>query len=226
LSADKRIRLADAYGLRTPGDSKRLYAEWAPTFESDFVKENGYVLHEHVAAHLAAHLGPARGTIVDVGCGTGIVGAALAQRGFAAIHGMDISHEMLAEARGKLTARGEPVYQELIQADLTQRTEIGGNAYAGIASAGTFTHGHLGPEVFEELWRIAAPGSVCAISINAQHFEERGFSARLADDEASGVLTVLDLAEVNIYENAPEDFAAAGDKALIFVGRIGDAPGP
>ena len=218
--ADRRIGLADAYALRTPDDSVQLYADWAPTYESDFVRETGYVLHRHVAHQLANHLEPGRGTIVDVGCGTGIVGAALVQGGFRKLHGMDISREMLEEARAKVIEGGAPVYEELIHADLTQRTAVDSNTYAGITSAGTFTHGHLGPEVFDEIWRIAAAGAVCAISINAQHFEEKGFSRRLADDENRGVLKVIDLVEVNIYENAPEGFAAAGDRALVFVGRI------
>ena len=218
--ARKRIGLADAYALQTPNDSVRLYADWAPTYESDFVAETGYVLHRCVAEQLAKHLDPGHGTIVDLGCGTGIVGAALAHGGFRHLHGMDISHEMLAEARTKLAEDGEPVYKQLIHADLTQRTAVRSNTYAGIVSAGTFTHGHLGPEVFGEIWRIAAPGAVCSISINAQHFEEKGFSARLADDKNNGVLTVLDLVEVNIYENAPASFEAADDKALVFVGRI------
>ena len=218
--AEKRIGLSDAYALRTPDDSVRLYADWAPTYEADFVAETGYVLHRHVAEQLARHLEPGSGTIVDVGCGTGIVGAELAQSGFRKLHGMDISQQMLEQARAKQGKDGKPVYEELIQADLTRRTAVGSNTYAGITSAGTFTHGHLGPEVFDEVWRIAAPGAVCVISINAQHFEEKGFSGRFSGDENNGVLTRIDLVEVNIYENAPEGFAAADDKALVFVGRI------
>ena len=218
--AGKRIGLADAYALRTPDDSIRLYADWAPTYESDFVAETGYVLHRRVAEQLVGHLDPDRGPVVDLGCGTGIVGAELARGGFRNLHGMDISDDMLEEARAKLGKNGEPIYRKLIHADLTQRTDVDSNTYAGIASAGTFTHGHLGPDVFDEIWRIAAPGSVCAIGINAQHFAQMGFSARLADDEKNGVLSVTDLVEVKIYENAPADFAAADDKALVFVGRI------
>ena len=41
--------IEEAYELETPDDSRRLYAAWANTYDSDFVKATDYVYHQHVA---------------------------------------------------------------------------------------------------------------------------------------------------------------------------------
>merc|ERR1719464_2657344 len=44
--------------------------------------------------------------VLDVACGTGTVGAALAKRGFKSVAGLDFSREMLDRAQEKITRRG------------------------------------------------------------------------------------------------------------------------
>ena len=36
------IGLDDAYSVKTPEDNKNLYSKWAKTYESEFVKNEGY----------------------------------------------------------------------------------------------------------------------------------------------------------------------------------------
>jgi SAM-dependent methyltransferase len=101
------------------------------------------------AAFLA---GGGTGPVLDVGAGTGLVGAALRGLGWAGeIDGIDLSPQMLDQAREK------QVYRDLIEADVTRPLPLPGG-YNGVVSSGTFTHGHVGPEALGPMLAVAAPG--------------------------------------------------------------------
>lgn len=196
--------LEAAYAVETPDDNRRLYAEWASTYESSFVEAKAYEYHLHVADALVAHDRPA-GPVLDVGCGTGVVGEALRERGVGEIDGVDISPEMLEQAGTK------GVYGRLIEADLTVGMDVADDTYAGVTSAGTFTHGHLPPEPLRELIRVAMPGARCAIGVNAAHFEEFGFADWLDEAVRDGMIEPYELTLIKVYEtsdpNKPDDMS-------------------
>ena len=192
-SATASIGLEDAYAVDGPEANRELYASWAETYESGFLAENDYEYHRHVAAAFCAaqgNLDELDGPVLDVGCGTGVVGAELARLGVGVIDGIDISPEMLAKAAVK-TRDGRSTYRQLLEADLTDRLDLEGGSYAGIVSAGAFTHGHLGPESVGELLRVARPGARCALGINSAHFAEVGFGDWLAERAEAGVISGL-----------------------------------
>jgi predicted TPR repeat methyltransferase len=220
MSEKKILNVDDAYALETPEDSVRLYAEWAPTYDSDFVDRVGYVLFRHVAEQFAKLKDQVDGPVLDVGCGTGIVGTCLRENGIDTIDGIDISAEMLVEAGNKSTRNGDPVYRSLIRADLTKPVNIADNQYAGLVSAGTFTLGHLGPEPLDELWRIAAPGAQCAISVRSTHYESAGFAAKLEADAASGTITEPKLVEVGLYSADTLNRERASDTAFVVICQV------
>lgn len=203
-SATTGIGLDDAYAVDGPEDNRKLYASWAETYESGFLAENKYEYHLHVAAAFCRGedgCGGFDGPVLDVGCGTGVVGAELARLGVPVIDGIDISPEMLAKAAAK-THDGSSTYRQLFEADLTGRLELGSDTYAGIVSAGAFTHGHLGPEPVTELLRVAQPGARCSLGINSAHFDEAGFGDWLAQRESAGQIRGLDFELRPIYGDA------------------------
>lgn len=193
--------LAAAYALDGPEASRALYARWADTYESGFIADSRYVYHEHVARlfveHASDHIG-ADAAIVDVGCGTGLAGAALRHHITADIDGIDISPEMLRQAAAKQHA-GVPVYRSLIEVDLTKSVPIASDSYAGAVSVGTFTHGHVGPGSLVEVIRIVRPGGIVAIGINAAHFASAGFGAAFGELVDAGTIADLRLVDVPIY---------------------------
>ena len=140
--------------------------------------------------------------------------------GIEVVDGIDISTLMLAEAGKKKTKDDVPVYRNLIAADLTKSLDIADNQYAGLISAGTFTHGHLGPDSLDELWRVAAPGALCAIGVRSTHYESMDFGEKLSVDVANGTITKLDIVEVNMYSAQTDNPEHADDKALIVVCQI------
>ncbi|MBV2360209.1 class I SAM-dependent methyltransferase [Thalassococcus sp. CAU 1522] len=182
--------LDSAYALDGPEDNRRLYAEWAETYDSDFAEAMAYRLPQAVAEGFVRTGG--RGPVIDLGAGTGLCGAALAGLGIGPVDGTDLSPEMLARA-GR---RG--CYARLFPGDLLDRLPVADGAYAGAVSSGTFTHGHVGPEALDEVLRVVRPGGWVVLSVNAAHWRARGFAdafAALADRIAG-----LGLPEVPIYD--------------------------
>lgn len=206
-SAATSIGLDDAYAVDGPEDNRKLYASWAETYESVFLAENDYEYHQHVVAAFCGGEGGVDqldGPVLDVGCGTGVVGAELARLGVPMIDGIDISPEMLAKAAAK-THEGRSTYRQLFEADLTSRLDLDSDTYAGIVSAGAFTHGHLGPESVTELLRVARPGAPCSLGINSAHFDEVGFGDWLGRRQSAGRISGLDFQLRPIYGGADPD---------------------
>lgn len=211
VGKDGKISLAEAYALETPDDSIQLYKDWADSYDEDFIAATGYVAFDNAAKLFLQQLDRPNGPVLDVGCGTGAVGRVLRDGGVTALDGIDISQEMLDQAAKKLAKNGSAVYSKLIQADLTETIAIDSDSYAGIVSAGTFTHGHLGPECLDELWRVAKTGAVCSIGVNAAHFDSQGFADKFADDVRQNVVSEP---EINVIETFTEKVESADQYSL------------
>ncbi|NNE94939.1 MAG: class I SAM-dependent methyltransferase [Acidimicrobiales bacterium] len=198
-NTEPEVTLAEAYSVASPDDNRDLYRRWADTYDRDFAAQHNYDYHNSVSqAFLDA--GGSTDLVLDVGCGTGLVGQALRSRGVKEVHGLDISPEMLSKAADKMTDQGEPVYTSLREADLTARVDIADNTYPGLITAGTFTHGHLGPASLDEVVRLCAPGALLAVGVNADLFEnEGGFGQWLADAEAEGRISAAHTVTVPVY---------------------------
>ncbi|HWM22938.1 MAG TPA: class I SAM-dependent methyltransferase [Ilumatobacteraceae bacterium] len=214
MSDEQPVTLADAYALVTPQDSRELYARWAATYESDFVVLNQYVIPDRVAEVFAdAAGGRVDGALLDVGCGTGLVALALvrlagAQGGDWVIDGVDISPEMLAVSAAKTRPDGRPLYRHLLESDLTAAVDIADGSYAGLLSAGTFTHGHLGPTALRTLIGFGRPGALFAIGINAEHYAAMGFAGRLAEELDAGTIRDVESKIVEMYLPDSEHYGA------------------
>lgn len=195
---ERKLGLDDAYAVQSPEDNRALYRDWAESYESDFAISHGWICYLAVAGLFVERVAALNitepGSVLDVGCGTGVVGVELQQQSFTSIDGIDISPEMLELARAK------GCYRQLIEADVSQPLAIEDDAYAGVVSAGTFTHGHLGPGPIAELIRVGRPGAVYSIGINAEHFVEHKFGDTLSRQLELDIITDLDLREVPMYQ--------------------------
>ena len=194
--------LAGAYALTSPDDNRRHYDDWAETYDTGFGAATGYVVPTHIAA-LYREASRDAAPVLDVGAGTGLLGRAL---GGLTVDGIDISPAMLARAEAK------GVYRDLIEADLTAALPLPDAAYAGVISAGTFTHGHVGPDAFEELLRVARPGATFACGM-IESIVDSGFGSYLARLVAHGRITPVAWREGATYEGV--DHPHADDRTLV-----------
>ena len=169
---EKKIKLNDAYSLKTPEDSIKLYKKWAKTYDEDFALNSNYLSPKKISEFFNKYSKNTDTPILDVGAGTGLVGEILNNKGNKKIIGIDISLEMLDQAKLK------GCYSSLIVADITKKISLKNNSIGAVVSAGTFTHGHVGPEAFDELLRITKPGGLFVLSINSKFFVKAGFKEK------------------------------------------------
>ena len=193
-----------AYALDGAEGARRLYRDWAASYDGDFAAGQDYLLPAHVARRFI-ELGGS-GPVLDVGAGTGLCAAGLARAGISPIDGIDLSPEMLAIARAK------DMYARLLEADVTRPMALPQGHYRGMVSSGTFTLGHVGPEAIAGLLAHAAPEALVVISVNVKHWDGAGFSA--AFKALAGRITPPERQEAMIYGPAA-DPAHRDDRAWL-----------
>jgi predicted TPR repeat methyltransferase len=146
------------------------YDEWAKGYDDDLASWS-YQAPRVVAETVVSRHGEA-GSVLDVGCGTGLVGRALRARGFAGlVLGLDISHASLVIAR----QRG--AYDSVAHADLQQRLPLEDDSVDALVCVGVMTYL---PEV-EALWRefarVARPGGLVVATQREDLWQTRGCQA-------------------------------------------------
>ena len=156
----KKIGYNEAYSLKTPGDSIKLYKKWAKTYDKDFALNSSYCSPKKICSFFNRFAKNSDTPILDIGAGTGLVGELLYRTGNKKIIGIDISAEMLDQAKLK------GCYDSLMKVDVTKKIPLKNNSIGAVVSAGTFTHGHVGADAFDELLRITKPGGLFVLSIN------------------------------------------------------------
>lgn len=199
----KKHGLDEAYSIEGPDDARRLYADWAQTYDEGFVKEKGYASARQVASIFRERYAGG-GPVLDVGAGTGEVARYL--DGFT-VDGIDISPEMLAEAKRK------GLYRNRVVADLTKPLPCLDGFYHGVVSAGTLTHGHVGPICLPELLRVTAPGALFVCSVVPAVYDGAGFGSALALLVAKGEISPVRFHDIAIYEGKSHEHS--DDHALI-----------
>ena len=199
--------LRRAYSLGAPDTHIDFYRDFAELYDSTYAASLGYIYPLGIVSVLSGQQRP-QGAILDIGCGTGLVATAIRKIDpSAVIDGVDISPDMLGKAR----AKGE--YRDLVAADLTADCSHIATDYAAIVSAGTFTFGHLGPELIPDMVGLCRPGAVAALGVNSVYFVEQGFRDVLNSLESGGRIANVALHEMPIYDGRDE--AHQDDTAMI-----------
>lgn len=214
MQNDDKISLEDAYALQTPEDNVALYRHWAETYDVEFARDRGYQYPQIIADIYARHSKPADTPVLDVGSGTGLVASALQEHHSVetqlTIDGVDISPEMLAVSRTK------NVYRHLFEADLTRSIDLPEKQYGAVVSAGTFTHGHVGPEALIKLLRLCRAGALFVIGVNGTAFDQYHFGSHFAALQADQHITPIEFIRVQYYATATDGHAADQGYAALF----------
>lgn len=175
----------EAYHLEDEASMVEFYRKWARDYDHQMLDELGYTSPRTLADMLAAQLDDPAAKILDIGCGTGLTCVPLAALGYHDLDGIDLSPDMVRVA----AERG--IYAELLVGDVTLPLDRDDASYDGVISSGTFTHGHVGPEPLEEIFRILKPGGVLACTVHGDLWESMGFRASFDDLVERGVAEQL-----------------------------------
>ena len=175
-------------------DAHETYQAWAPTYENDLIDGYGYLAHVIGSDALSQACPDRTSTIIDMGCGTGLVGEALATRGFVHIDGADASNQMLAEAEKK------QVYENLIGGDLTDEHTLPQHHYDCAIAVGVFGGGHLGPKDLKSFVRPVKHGGMIVLFANGIPFEADRYSDHIGHLADIGVWRVERLECINYMD--------------------------
>ncbi len=160
--------------LRAGDRSDDIYDEWADTYDANLLGDFGYTGHTIAADALLERITDTHASIVDYGCGTGLVGERLHAAGYPAIDGVDYSPGMLDICREKGS------YRAMIKADLTRPLDIPDATYDAMICAGVMGAGHLVPEHFAELFRTVKPGGPIILFGNGTPYVDEDYAERFA----------------------------------------------
>jgi len=195
------------------GDVQKLrsyYKDWAKTYDDD-VASHGYGLPSMMVQTVEAAMTALAGTdgridrsvrVLDAGCGTGLVGSALCDAGFDAVHGIDLSHEMAEQAMRRGVYASIQSGIDLMEAPpdyLHQSAEI-------VTVGGVLTVGHVPPSALSHLAKLVVPGGLLVVSTRASYIEDTDFC-----DVVEGLINDGALRLLVRESNAPYTMDSNGD---------------
>lgn len=173
-------------GTSDPREVAGRYDEWAESYDDDLTAWS-YQAPMMVADTVVARH-PTAASVLDVGCGTGLVGRALRERGFEGrILGLDISQASLG------IAREGGAYDSLEQADLQQRLALDDGSVDAVVCVGVMTYLPRVEAVWREFARVARPGGIVVLTQREDLWETRECPAVVDRLERDGTWTPLDV---------------------------------
>jgi predicted TPR repeat methyltransferase len=164
-----------------PGYVRALFDDYAPRFDKHLIKNLNYRGPALIAAALrracALRGRPFRfGHVLDLGCGTGLMGQALAGR-FETLEGVDLSPKMLAKARKTR------LYDRLHEGGLLEFMAAREEASADlVVAADVFVYLASLEEAFRAARRALSRDGLFAFSVQAHNGDDFGDGFALGED--------------------------------------------
>jgi ubiquinone/menaquinone biosynthesis C-methylase UbiE len=167
-------------------DLQVVYKEWAAAYDYDNDNLLGTVSQPLSVQIFQEYIKDKSLRIIDVGCGTGLVGVELEKGGFNNFDGIDISQEMIDIAK----QRG---YAQLFIGSLNVSLPCENNEYDAALCVGVFTHGHVGSNRLDELVRIVKPGGIICFTVNEGVYDSYGFNLKIKNLESTNIWKILEI---------------------------------
>jgi len=171
---------------KNEGELITVYQKWAALYDKDNDDLLGTVSQPTAVQIFQEFVKDKKLKIVDVGCGTGLVGQELKKSGFINFDGIDISQEMIDIAYG----RG---YQNLFLGNLNESLPFKSKSYDAALCVGVFTHGHVGSERLGELARIVKSGGIICFTVNEGVYDSYGFDSKIKNLESTNIWKILEI---------------------------------
>ena len=185
---NKGLKFYDNLDLSASQNEKELldvYKKWASIYDKDNDDLLGTVSQPNSVQIFHKYIVDKNQKIIDVGCGTGLVGLELQKLGYTNFDGIDISKDMIDIA----IDRG---YKALFLGNLNDSLPIESDSYDAALCVGVFTHGHVGPGRLKELSRIVKSDGLVCFTINEDVYESYGFDKAMQKLEVENVWKLLE----------------------------------
>jgi predicted TPR repeat methyltransferase len=199
------FKVSTVYSYDTPNDLKNYYNDWAHEYE-DYTDQVNYILPQKVVEIFCSYQLSDNSTVLDIGCGTGLVGYFLGLiKQDIWIEGTDISGSMIQVAAKKTKPNFKPTYDWMIVQDFKKNKLLLENHYDGIISAGTFTLGHLDCNDLITSIKFLKKDGLATISIKEDHFIKNNFNEKISKLKKDNIIKNVEYFKVNSYDS---DFIA------------------
>jgi predicted TPR repeat methyltransferase len=196
--------LRNVYDLATQADTDAYYTQWAASYDDELTRQ-GYQTPQRCADALQRFVA-ADAAVLDIGCGTGLSGAALASAGLTDLVGTDVNTEMLD------IARASGVYRHTWVTDLDDPFPFAQGAYDAIAAVGVIGVGAAPASLLRLALEALATDGRMVFSYNDLALELPEFTDALTDVVSSG------LAEQEFAEHGTH-IEGLGSMSTVFVLR-------
>lgn len=153
-------------GNAVPGEVAEHYDAWAENYDVDL--DQWSYQAPGVVADTVVSGDPAPESVLDVGCGTGLVGKALRAKGYAGrLTGLDISEASLrlAQESGR--------YDDIQAADLQQPLPMADESVDALVCVGVMTYLPDVEAAWREFARVVRPGGLVVVTQREDLWEPR-----------------------------------------------------
>jgi predicted TPR repeat methyltransferase len=196
--------LRNVYNLATQADTDEYYTQWAASYDDELTRQ-GYQTPRRCAEALRRFVEP-DAAVLDIGCGTGLSGAALASAGLTDLVGTDVNAKMLD------VARAAGIYRRTWVTDIDDPFPFPRGAYDAIAAVGVIGVGAAPASLLRLALEALAIGGRLVFSYNDHALAVPEFTDALVDVVSSG------LAEQEFAEHGTH-IEGLGSMSTVFVLR-------
>jgi SAM-dependent methyltransferase len=192
-----------------PDHVRALYDDWATEYDRNLI-DWGYEAPQ-VSVEFLRTLAGADASVLDLGCGTGMVGRLLAAAGFEAITGVDFSDDSLA------LAAASDVYSATHQIDLSVLpTTLPKAGFGAVICVGVMSYLLDTTASCREFCRVAAPGAPIVLTQRGDLFDKRDDQAAFDALSAEGLWQKIEVTAERPYLPGNPDFDGVGVRYCVF----------
>eukprot|EP00958_Prasinococcus_capsulatus_P025500 scaffold4368_cov348-Prasinococcus_capsulatus_cf.AAC.5 len=171
-----------SYQCTSYAENEKVYDEWAKVYDSTMDPDH-YQAPIGLVNHLKKNsLVDVEASVVDIGCGTGLLGKYMVELGgFKNLDGIDQSQGMLDEAGKK------GIYKQLVKGTLGLDLPLPDNTYDAAVSSGVFTPGHAPAKSLYDVAKLIKPGGIVCYTLKYDLYENSDYPAVHKDMEEKGI---------------------------------------